>query len=106
MARVVLSLPNQPARQQGCKISGRRLLPGGAPDVTPLEVTPGRAGVYQGATYGREPIIIQPALDGRFEMTLPPSSVLGVYKVQVSATTWNMVVPDAPSANFSDIAKL
>lgn len=92
--------------QPGCKIIGRRLLPGGAPDVTPLEVTPGRAGVYQGVTYGRDPIIIQPAPDGRFEITLPPSAVLGVYKVQVSATTWNMVVPDAPSANFSDIAKL
>lgn len=101
----VFTIPTTSAKP-GCKITGRRLLPGGTPDYTPLEVTPGRAGVYQGATYGREPIIIQPAHDGRFEMTLPPSAVLGVYKVQASATTWNMVVPDAPSANFSDIAKL
>lgn len=101
----VLTAPTASAKP-GCTISGRRLLPGGTPDCTPLEVTPGRAGVYQGATYGREPIIIQPAPDGRFEMTLPPSAVLGVYKVQVSAVTWNMVVPDAPSADFSDIAKL
>ena len=90
----------------GCKISGRRLLPGGTPDITPLEVTPGRAGVYQGVTYGKEPIIIQPAPDGRFEMTLPPSAVMGVYKVQVGAVTWNMVVPDAPNASFDCIARL
>jgi hypothetical protein len=90
----------------GCTISGRRLLPGGTPDCTPLEVTPGRAGVYQGVTYGKEPIIIQPAPDGRFEMTLPPSAVMGVYKVQVGAVTWNMVVPDAPNASFDSIARL
>lgn len=90
----------------GCKITGKRLLPDGTPNCTPLEVTLARAGVYQGAVYEREPIIIQPGPDGRFEITLPPSAVLGVYKVQVGTLTWNMVVPDAPSADFSDIAKL
>ena len=103
MPRVV-TIPTEAS--PGCKITGRRLLPGGTPDCTPLEVTPGRTGVYQGVAYARTPIIIQPAADGRFEMTLPPSSALGVYKVQTGAVTWNMVVPDAPNASFDSIARL
>lgn len=105
MPRVVTAIPEAPA-QQGCEITGKRLQAGGTPDCTPLEVTPGRAGVYGGVTYTKTPILVQPAPDGRFKMTLPPSAVLGVYKVQVGALTWNMVVPDAPSASFDSIARL
>ena len=90
----------------GCTISGRRLLAGGTPDVTPLEVTPGRVGFYNGVAYTKTPIIIHPAPDGSFEMILPPSSVLGVFKVQVGIITWNMIVPDAPNANFDSIARM
>lgn len=105
MPRVVTPPPT-PATQPGCKITGRRLLAGGTPDCTPLEVTPGRSGVYNGVIYTKTPILVEIQPDGQFEMVLPPSSVLGVYKVQVGALTWNMVVPDAPNANFDSIARL
>lgn len=86
----------------GCRITGQRRHSDGTPDCTALQVTPERPGVFNGVVYDTSPIFVLPDENGVFDLTLPPSSVMGAYKVQVGQLTLNLIVPDASMARFED----
>lgn len=78
----------------GVLIVGRRLRADGSPDTTALQILPERAGMVNGVLYSGAAIHVQPGADGRFEVTLPPSSALGTYTVQLERSALRLVVPD------------
>ena len=79
----------------GVRISGRRMRADGSADTDALRITPERGALVNGVLYSKAAIEVTPDAEGRFEVTLPPSSALGPYTVQVDGgPPLRLVVPD------------
>ena len=98
-----MPIANQPTHQ-GCKITGVCLQAGGKPESVKIIIRPERACLYSGVAYSVADCIVEPRADGRFEVTLPPSSYAGLYKVFMGNARFQMTVPEAAQAQFGQIA--
>lgn len=86
----------------GVVVSGRRLRVDGSPDTDALRFTPEHDALVNGVVYSAVAIEVTPDGDGRFTVTLAPSSAVGPYMVQLARRVVSLVVPDAGPAAFDD----
>lgn len=92
----------------GCRVSGRWLTTAGAPvRGGSFWLQPEREAVWRGVVYTADKVVITPDPQGRWEVTLPPSSAVGVYTVEIGTLRFKMVVPDGQAvAEFAEIARV
>lgn len=87
-------------------VYGRRLRADGTAETEPLRAVPEHGGIWNGVLYSSMPFLIRPDTDGRFQVVLPPSSVLGTYMVQMGSNLLQVIVPDnAAEVHFEEIVQ-
>ena len=85
---------NQANETSGCKVWGFYRQADGAPMKEPITITPGQPGVWHSTLYDATPIIVSPDAAGRYEVNLPPSSILGDYAVVAGRQQLAIRVPE------------
>lgn len=86
----------------GVVVTGRRLRVDGSPDTDALRFTPEHDALVNGVVYSAVAVEVTPDGDGRFTVTLAPSSAVGRYAVQLARRVVSLLVPDAGPAAFDD----
>ena len=87
----------------GCRVSGVALLANGQLLVGHLYIEPGHGGVWHGVAYSPQRIAVQTDSEGRWDVVLPPSSVMGRYTVEIDKHRFTFTVPEAGTANFVEL---
>lgn len=90
----------------GVRVTGMWLNAGGQAVKESLSLTPERSGTYNGVVYdGRAAWVTPDPQTGKWDVILPPSSVLGLYTVVLGAKRYALRVPDGVAEiSFLDFA--
>ena len=83
-----------PKPNKGCVVTGKISKIDGTPNRTKISIIPTKQGFFNGTFYSSDTITIIPNETGEFSITLPPSSVAGVYTVVINGKRIPLEIKD------------